>query len=194
MFMEERNWRAGVLAVAVAVVCGLSMGASGCQRTEADFQERQATNQLTERAFSTVGMPAIKSFTEKKFLKYLYELRDDPTFKTYTYNMDMTGRLHHICDSVGYGIPYSMQFSNPEKRAEWGGAGDTIPQAEPNGLFIPEGLSATWVLCTVPQGTPGSSGGVLPFYVEDTIIVSPVRLNAVDSYIPASAPLKNQGG
>ena len=42
----------------------------------------------------------------------------------------------------------------------------TIPQPEPNGLFMPDSVSATWVYLISP------SGDISPTYVEPTITVS----------------------
>ena len=42
-----------------------------------------------------------------------------------------------------------------------------LPQADPNGLFMPSGLSATWLLLIDPK-----TGDPVPTYVENEIIVS----------------------
>ena len=44
----------------------------------------------------------------------------DRNIATYTYLVDMQGRLHHVCDSMGYGLPYGVQYSNPEKHLAYG--------------------------------------------------------------------------
>lgn len=125
------------------------------------------------------GMPAITNFTEKRMVKWLYELRDQPNYRTYTYIVTMNGNLIKICDSVGYGINASIQYSNPEKivpmdQGQYGGEG-TVPQAEPNGLFMPEGLAATYVMCVVP-----GKDEVQAVYIEPEIVVSPIDLTYVN--------------
>lgn len=45
-----------------------------------------------------------------------------------------------------------------------------MPQAEPNGLFMPEGLSATWVMRV------NEDGSTEPVYMEETITVSQTKL------------------
>ncbi len=102
----------------------------------------------------------------------ILELRDQE-ITTYTYISDMQGQLHYLCDSVGYGLPYSIQFNNP-RRSDW--AGETLPQPDPNGLFMPDRLSATWVLCADPAG-----GQPRPVYSEPALIVSPFPMKATTS-------------
>lgn len=129
------------------------------------------------------GLPAITNFTEKRMVKWLYELRDQPNYRTYTYIVTMNGNLVKICDSVGYGINASIQYSNPDKVVDYEDfVGDrvdsnvgTIPQAEPNGLFMPQGLAATYVMCVVP-----GKDEVQAVYIEPEIVVSPIDLTYVN--------------
>lgn len=134
-------------------------------------KETQATNQIMNQAATVVGVPAIQRFTEKRQLKMLYELRDRSDLVTYSYRVDMTGRLHRICPttSVGFGMPFSAQYTAPELPVRIGpsGASGQRFQPEPNGLYMPDATSATWVICL------GSDGKSLnPVYVEPQIIVS----------------------
>ncbi|MCY4626340.1 MAG: hypothetical protein OXE58_02075, partial [Acidobacteria bacterium] len=83
------------------------------------------------------------------------------------------GRLWHVCDSIGYGMPFSAQYSNPERSIS---GGRTLPQPEPNGLWPPTSTSATWVVCASP------GGAFEPVYVEPEITVSPFPLAAHGSW------------
>jgi hypothetical protein len=47
----------------------------------------------------------------------------------------------------------------------------TIPQADPNGLYMPTSSSATWVMLKDPK-----TGKIHPVYVESDITVSPFKL------------------
>ena len=117
-------------------------------------------------------MPGMVNFTEKKIMRRLYEMRDK-NIATYTYMVDMNGKLHHVCDSMGYGLPYGTQYSNPEKVVSNGSqVYGTLPQSEPNGLFMPPSAEGTWVICA------STSGDFTPMYIEPRVIVSPFRLNA----------------
>ena len=170
-----------VKAAVIAAACAASMGQSDCStRRASDADRRQAaqTRELQSEADRQVGMPGMTNFTERRIVRQLYELRDQDGLSTYTYVVDYTGRLWHVCDSTGYGIPFSAQFSNPETeayRTTQGGHG-TLPQPEPNGLWVPESSSATWVICASPDGE------FRPLYVEPSITVSPFPLNAHGSW------------
>src|SRR5262249_48729022 len=130
-------------------------------------------------ANSQVGMPAVRNFREKKLVKDLYELRDQANLATYTYTFaENSGDIKFFCDSVGYGIPYAVQFTNPEKigfesRGDSGMSTAVIPQADPNGLFTPSSSEGTWVMCKNPSGSD-----VKPVYIEPKVIVSPFRLDS----------------
>ncbi len=161
-------------APALALLLVFCMGAD-CNSTTADDEQRVQTESLMEEMNAQVGMPAIKNFNEKRIAKQIFELRDDAKLMTYTYIVDMNGHQHLLCKSMGYGLPYSVQYTNPQRIAKSNSYGHvTLPQPDPNGLFMPDGLSATWVLCIAP-GTKKST----PVYVEPQIIVSPFPLEAV---------------
>ena len=117
-------------------------------------------------------MPAIVNFQEKRMAKMILELRDT-AITTVTYTQDMSGNLHKLCDSVGYGLPYATQYTNPQKIGYTGNQVGvaTLPQADPNGLFSPASADGTWVLCMNPADKK-----VMPLYVEPHIIVSPFPL------------------
>lgn len=162
-----------VLAVASVVstvsfaACGFPQEGAGAKR------ETAATEQLLDAASTAVGVPAIQNFTEKRQLKMLYELRDQANLVTYSYYVDLSGKRHKICPttSVGFGMPFSAQFTAPQRPSgHWSGNhyynGQTF-QPEPNGLYMPDNTTATWVICL------GSDGKTLkPVYVEPQIIVS----------------------
>lgn len=138
-------------------------------RGQADNLAAEATAKMVTEAQRAVGMPGITHFTEKRAVKWLYELRDEPNYRTHTYIVTLEGKFVKVCDSVGYGINASVQYSNPQRVYEGSGidrSATFIPQPEPNGLFMPEGLAATYVLCVVGDD-------VKPVYVEPEVIVSP---------------------
>jgi len=139
-----------------------------CDQNDAD---RAATEGRMKEMRAQVGLPHIVNFTEAKFAKLTSELRDEE-IRTWTYYLDMNGGRHLLCESVGYGLPYSVQVTNPEAAT---GRDYALPQAEPNGLFMPESADATWVLCS------DGKGGVAPVYSEPTLIVSPFPLGHVDA-------------
>lgn len=141
------------------------------KQVSAEQKQAAKTKQLQAEADRQIGMPDIINFQERKFAKQILEMRDK-AISTYTYIIDMNGRKHFICESVGYGLPYSVQFTNPEKiQRVYQGAYLAMPQADPNGLYMPDGLSATWVLCS------DGKKGVKPVYIESEILVSPFKMH-----------------
>lgn len=159
---------------------GLALLLAGCyEENVADKREREQTARLTEQASTQVGMPGITRFTEKRNLKMLYELRDNPKLATVAYIVDLNGKFHKVCDALGYGFPYATQYTNPERDTLYGngtpGSGTGIhfkmPQPEPNGLFMPNAADGTWVMCLNPD-----TKEVAPVYIEPRVIVSPFPL------------------
>lgn len=167
---------------ALAIVL-VAVGLAACegQPTSSDIQ-RDRQEKLVQEGVAQVGMPAIKNFRMLKLLKDIQELQDQTGLVTYTYLWsDIQGKLVFFCDSIGYPIPYSTQFSAPESMQRYylerrgdGGGNDVrhygvarLPQAEPNGLFIPSSAEGTWVMCKDPNGKE-----VRPEYVEPRVIVS----------------------
>jgi len=166
------------LAIGVATPA-LAFWGSNSTPPSSDKSTAKQMETLLKEAERQTGLPAVTNFTEKRMVKWLYELRDQPNYRTYTYIVTMTGKLVKICDSVGYGINASIQYSNPEKvmknGSHYDGTFGTMPQAEPNALFMPEGLAATYVMCVSED-----SDDVKAVYIEPEIIVSPIELDYVN--------------
>lgn len=88
----------------------------------------------------------------------------------------MSGKWIYFGKCIGYGIPYSTQYSNPEKdlyNTSMSNVHHNIPQAEPNGLFMPTSSEGTWIMLI----NPDNSQDIKPVYIEPKIIVSPFKLN-----------------
>lgn len=108
----------------------------------AEWEQESKTNQMLSQMNQQVGMPEIKEFYEKKMMKEIYELRDNSKLICYVYTQGMNGKLIYIGKCMGFGVPYATQYTNPEKTT---GSG-TLPQADPNGLYMPTSSQATWVM------------------------------------------------
>lgn len=158
-----------------AAVISIAASEDSCDDSKAakvDAIQREQQAVMLEEATAQTGMPAIKNFRERKLLKDILELRDQDGLVTYTYTYsEMTGKYLYFCDSIGYGIPYATQYTNPERPTWANGGGVTLPQADPNGLFSPAAAEGTWVMCKNPD-----SKEVRPIYVEPRVIVSPFKL------------------
>ena len=178
-----------VLILKFYAACVLAVLVCGCENNiqptnSADKQQQAATEASMAQANSQIGMPAIKNFQERKLAKMIFELRDQEKFVCHAYLVNqMTGEVgQYLGPCVGYGLPYSVQFTNPQKLvdADMGldvrtfqdnGRVQVLPQPDPNGLFMPEGLSATWLMLIGPDGEAH------PVYIEPAIIVSPFPLH-----------------
>jgi len=172
------KWFSILLLLLAVITCGAWQDSCDDTTPKSDKDQRAAQEQITQQGNAQVGMPGVTNFTEKKIVRELYELRDK-NIATFSYIPDMQGRLWHLCDSIGYGLPYGVQFSNPEKVVQqYSNSFGTLPQAEPNGLFMPPTADGTWVICAGPKGEPK------PVYVEPRLIVSSFPLRSSGDYMP----------
>lgn len=142
-------------------------------RENSNKEMSKKQEQLMSEANRQLGMPAIINFQERKLAKLIFELRDREDLICYAYLVNhMTGKLIFIGKCIGYGLPYSTQYTNPMKTdRSYQGGFEILPQADPNGLFMPEGLSATWLMMIDPETEEPR-----PVYMEPEIIVSPFKL------------------
>jgi len=159
----------GVLGLTLSA-CDLPVSQQSSTQIEAKKQE-----ELSKQGVETVGMPGITNFAEKRMMKDIIELRDQMK-PTYTYIVDMNGKPHKICDSLGYGLPYATQYTSPQRVArsmetqEQGNV--VVPQADPNGLYSPASADGTWVMCLNPQSKKAE-----PQYIEPRIITTTYPLD-----------------
>ena len=142
----------------------------------ADEIDSDSQEKIQKEGSKEVGMPGINHWTEKKEMKMIYEARDNEKLICYAYLAnEMNGKVgQYLGKCIGYGLPYATQYSNPQKQT-WhtNGGWVTLPQAEPNGLFMPASADATWLFMIDPAtGTPH------PVYFEPKVIVSPFPLTS----------------
>lgn len=174
----------------VTMLCGLmllalvTMSNTDCDGTPSsdEIQTAQQEKILAEGT-SQVGMPAIKNFRERKIMKDIQELRDQEGLVTYTYIENLQpaivhgrtalgGKFTYLGETVGYPIPYSTQFTSPQKLERYSSYGPVVlPQADPNGLFSPGSAEGTWLLMKDPNGPK-----TLPVYMEPRVAAFPFRL------------------
>ena len=154
-----------VLLLAIVGACEETLSSDRVQSEQQELILKDGT--------SAVGMPAIKNFRERRLLKDILELRDQQGLVTFTYLWsEVSGKLVFLCNSIGYGIPYATQFTNPQKIASGYQSGYAIlPQADPNGMFSPASAEGTWIMCKDPHGT-----AVKTVYIEPRVVVSPFAL------------------
>lgn len=156
--------------VGVGLVITLLIGVFiGCDEVvDSTRQERRNQEELMKEVGNQVGMPNISNFYEKKLAKKIFELRDDSNLITYAYTQNMDGKYVYLGTCMGYGLPYSTQYTNPEKYEI---NGTTLPQADPNGLYSSDGLSATWLVLVDEE-----TGEQSIIYAEPEIVVTQNKL------------------
>ena len=167
-----------VAVLVVACIGIIGMGNSGCENSYSTQQADQ--EKILMEATAQTGMPAIKNFRERKMMKMILEMRDQADLVTYTYLENLTptivkgftskgGKLTFLGQTIGYGLPYATQYTNPSK---WVAQGATLPQADPNGLFSPNSAEGTWIL----MANPTNPSEVKPVYIEPRIVTLPWQL------------------
>jgi hypothetical protein len=172
----------------LGTILGLTvLGLSGCgNRQSADEVIQHKQEQVQAEAVREVGLPNIARFTEMKRMRYLYELRDRAELTCWLYVRDLPGKLHLVGVGMGYPLPYGTQYSNPQKRTYYINQGwISMPQAEPNGLFMPPGAEATWAVLMTPSGPK-------PYYSETRLEGFPLRIPGADesqAIWPGGTPL-----
>lgn len=169
----------GFMFLSLVIVSGLIL--TGCSSINSnDDKQAKQTEQLQEQSTSKLGMPNIKNFYEKKILKEVMEDCDNSNLITYAYlQSEMTGKLEYLGEAIGYAVPYSTEYTNPEYIADhYSGGWAILPQADPNGLWKPQGVNATWLMLIDPVTKQAK-----PIYCEPNLIVSQFKLpkNMVDS-------------
>lgn len=181
--MKFKSRKVFLISVFLITAISLLISITGCQpRNVNETTEQKHKEQVNENINEMqrqLGNPKIDDFFEYRMMKEIYELRDNSELICHAYRKNRKGQLIYIGKTLGYGLPYSMQMTSPEKIVdernidrgdgfEYGnGYGDAImPQPEPNGLYIPEGLSATWLIMVDDKGNRK------PAYYEPSIIVT----------------------
>ena len=165
-----------VLIMSLVLVVGVFTSCGEYEQTS-DEKDAEVTERQEQQANNTIGYPNIKNYTEKRRLKELYELRDNANLICYAYMVNLDGEMVYLYRTFGFGINASIQYSNPDKWVDngydlgdsWGGI--IMPQAEPNNLFMPEGLSATYLMAI-----DDITGDTFIIYAEPNIVVSEMKL------------------
>lgn len=132
----------------------------------------QKQEQIMREANAEVGMPAIVNFQERKLMKMILELRDQENLICYAYIVpELTGKPVFLGKCIGYGLPYATQYTNPEVADGYSSSMYTIPQADPNGLFMPSSAEGTWIMLIDPV-----TNDPHPVYCEPRLLISPFKL------------------
>lgn len=164
-----------IYTILFCAIAFCALKADSCNEQSADQIDQQGQARIQKEGQAQAGMPSIHNFTEKKMVKMLYELRDNPNLINYAYLWsEVSGKYIYFGKCVGYGIPYSTQYSNPEQDIFYSSSSsvhNNLPQAEPNGLYMPSSSEGTWLMML----NPDKNNEPAPVYVEPKVIVSPFK-------------------
>ena len=170
----KRFWK--LAAMPVIVLTTMAQGGS-CQNTTQQ-QRAQTENLLQYADQKTGGMPRLTNFFELQFAKRIMKMRDNAV-STVTYVQNISnGKFLCIGKSIGYGLPYSVEITNPLQSTQ----GGPIAQADPNGLYMPTNAEGTWVDLINP-----ATGQDEAVYAEPRVFVLPWELPAAVVDVPCSA-------
>ena len=162
-------------------IIALSLAIAGCgiPTSTADQRQSAATEQSLDAADREIGMPRIANFAQRKMLKNAYEDMDQTTL-TYVYVQSLDGRFLCIGQAIGYGVSSGTQFTAPTT-PDYLGQGGVYdkPQAEPNGLFMPESGAATIVNLIDPK-----TGVARTSLIEPNVVTTPNKLPASVVSVP----------
>ena len=160
----------------------------GCQEENVpkyEHEQKRQTTLLMNEAMRQVGMPNIHNFWQRKLLKMIYEIADQSDIITYAYTFNkFTGKFRYIGRSIGFGVPFSAQYTNPmqivdDPYGSLDSGGRVIPQPDPNGIYMPTSSSATWIILIDEK-----TGKLNLVYMEPLLTVSQIPLpnNVVEGY------------
>lgn len=153
--------------VVLAIIFSIGVGCND----QTDRRQMNETERMVAEAHAQVGMPNIVNFQEKRLMRQIMELRDQENLNTYTYLVSWDAQLVFLGNSIGFGLPASVQYTNPKRPIYRSSGSVAVPQAEANGLFMSDNLDATWIMLVSPNGE------ARPVYVENPIVVSPFKLH-----------------
>lgn len=160
------------------IVAFLFLSCKENKQSSAEQMQTKKTDQILDEINRQVGLPNISNFQQKKLMKMIYELCDKEDLICYAYiKSDYQGKLYFIGKCIGFGVPFSAQYTNPMKYfddpdGDYSAGSLVIPQADPNGLYMPTSSSATWLMMIDPK-----TNEPRPVYIEPEIVVSPFPLN-----------------
>lgn len=160
------------------VIAITTMSSTGCDVSHnTDDQQAEQQEKLMREGNAQLGMPNIVNFQERKMMKMILELRDQANLVCYCYTVsEHTGQKVFLCKCIGFGLPYATQYTNPQRvEQSYSQSFGTLPQADPNGLFMPQSAEGTWIMAIDP-----STNEPKVMYVESRVLISQFPLNKQD--------------
>lgn len=141
-----------------ATVVGLMLGLSACdESTDSQKEEKKQQEAISQQMLKSQPLP---SFSYSQMRQNLIEIETAQAqgvqTTTFFFNQGVQDPIM-VCPSVGVPMPNTSSLSNPvavEKHPDNGGGNVGVGQMEPNGTYIPEASSGTYVICVNANGQP----------------------------------------
>ena len=140
---------------------------TACGTASQEDKDKEQVQQQQGQYAKAQPVPMYNWSLERDLLIKLYNLRNQKVSTHSVWRSDY-GMVEGECTSMGYGLPYDTSLTNPlQAEYIYNGAGTSIGQAEPNGIFASTNTAATWVMCI------SESGAIEPHYIESKVTVYP---------------------
>lgn len=146
----------------------LTLGACGRDAPiTADQLASAQQEQIAKRAQDEVGIYQPTNFVRKRLANRIGQMLDSPNLATISYAQGLDGKLRCIGHTIGFPLPGATQTTSPQKwekpvyfdsdgnQHAWASGyehGVQVPQAEPDQLFSPSQMDATWILLVNKKG------------------------------------------
>lgn len=160
-----------ILTIIFSITLVCVLGACNINKKTATKEANIVSKQLSQ-LLKAQPVPMFDWSFERYLAIELYKLRNKKVATHAVWRSDY-GIIEGDCPSLGFGIPYDVQLTNPLVATDEDLEGydhtslTTIEQPEPNGLYSSKNTSATWVLCV------DENGMIEPIYIESHVTVYP---------------------
>lgn len=151
-------WRYSIFGLLLLMLMGAT---NSCEVSNtADAHDQEVTAQQQEYFSKAIPVPQLSNSIQRQMMVYWYKMLDNPNLVMYTTITSQTGTVLSQLVTRGPCIPADTQLTNPEKIAVESTYGvATLPQPEPNGLFMGDGSNGT--LCFTTNGNVVYTEGIV---------------------------------
>jgi hypothetical protein len=163
-----------VLVVALFLIAFVGTFAGSCDDTTAVEKERNATNNQMSQLLNSQPIPVFEWSLEREIVIDIFRARNEAVSTWSVVQNPYTGAIMFECPSIGYPIPGGTKLTNPYQIPGNDWSNTSIPQAEPNGLYIPESSAGTYINCVNENGT------VSPVFEEFYVQTFPFPVEEID--------------
>ena len=146
-----KKFAIGASALAVAGIVFAGCGSSSNPNTLEQAQQRQDSKLL----INNQPLPVASRSQERQTLIEIEKAQIQGVQTTsFFFNQGVQNPVK-VCPSIGAPIPNTASLSNPLQLSKPDSSGSTaVAQMDPNGVYVPQNSSGTYVLCVGKGGKP----------------------------------------